>query len=105
MAFNLAKTAASGLMVGALAACGGSQPTPEAPAAEVPAEDASTTTAPAAETSPEPSDPNSAAGEGKACCKGMNECAGKGGCKTETNACAGKNECKGKGGCNMHCPE
>ena len=32
-------------------------------------------------------------------CKGMNECKGKGGCKTDKNACAGKNECKGKGGC------
>jgi hypothetical protein len=34
----------------------------------------------------------------------MNECKGKGGCKTDVNECAGKNECKGKGGCNMHCP-
>jgi hypothetical protein len=39
-----------------------------------------------------------------ACCKGMNECAGKGGCRTDANDCAGKNECKGKGGCNKHCP-
>src|SRR5689334_20102638 len=33
------------------------------------------------------------------CCKGMNECKGKGMCKTDDNACRGKNDCKGKGGC------
>jgi hypothetical protein len=43
-------------------------------------------------------------GEQAACCKGMNECKGKGGCRTDANDCAGKNECKGKGGCNHHCP-
>ena len=32
-------------------------------------------------------------------CKGMNDCAGKGGCGTDQNSCAGKNACKGKGGC------
>ncbi|MBS1537406.1 MAG: hypothetical protein JST20_06620 [Bacteroidetes bacterium] len=32
-------------------------------------------------------------------CKGMNECKGKGGCKTADNSCKGKNACKGKGGC------
>jgi hypothetical protein len=42
----------------------------------------------------------------KACCMGLNECKGKGGCAVpESHACAGKNECKGKGGCNMHCPK
>lgn len=35
----------------------------------------------------------------KHACKGMNACAGKGGCKTAANDCAGKNSCKGKGGC------
>jgi hypothetical protein len=41
----------------------------------------------------------------KACCKGLNECKGKGGCAVPgKNDCAGKNECKAKGGCNMHCP-
>jgi hypothetical protein len=41
----------------------------------------------------------------KACCKGLNECKGKGGCANPgKHDCAGKNECKGKGGCNMHCP-
>jgi hypothetical protein len=47
-----------------------------------------------------------AAAEGKECCKGMNECKGKGGCAVEgKNECKGMNECKGKGGCNMHCPK
>lgn len=42
----------------------------------------------------------------KACCMGLNECKGQGGCAVpEGNSCAGKNECKGKGGCNMHCPK
>ena len=35
----------------------------------------------------------------KHACKGMNSCAGKGGCKTGDNGCKGKNTCKGKGGC------
>ena len=40
-----------------------------------------------------------------ACCKGMNECKGKGGCAVENqHECAGQNECKGLGGCNAHCP-
>ena len=36
-------------------------------------------------------------GGGKVHCQGVNECKGKGACKSATNACAGKNECKGKG--------
>ena len=32
-------------------------------------------------------------------CKGLNDCKGKGGCKTTENACKGQNACKGKGGC------
>lgn len=32
-------------------------------------------------------------------CKGKNDCAGKGGCKSSDNGCKGKNSCKGKGGC------
>jgi hypothetical protein len=35
----------------------------------------------------------------KSCCKGLNECKGKGNCKTDHNDCKGLNECKGKGGC------
>ncbi len=34
---------------------------------------------------------------GKVHCQGVNECKGKGACKTAANECAGKNECKGKG--------
>ena len=46
-----------------------------------------------------------AAGSAKACCKGRNDCKGKGGCAVAgKHDCAGKNDCKGKGGCNMHCP-
>jgi hypothetical protein len=30
-------------------------------------------------------------------CEGVNECKGKGSCKSENNACSGKNDCKGKG--------
>jgi hypothetical protein len=41
----------------------------------------------------------------KACCKGKNDCKGKGGCAVAgKHECAGKNDCKGQGGCNMHCP-
>ncbi len=35
----------------------------------------------------------------KNCCKGTNECKGKGYCKTANNACKGINDCKGQGGC------
>jgi hypothetical protein len=99
MAFSLSKSilaaASAGLMVGALAACGGSTPPAEAPTAEAPAADgAAMADAPAAD-----------AASAKECCKGHNECKGKGACKTDTNGCAGQNECKGKGGCNGHCPK
>lgn len=39
------------------------------------------------------------ADKGEHTCKGMNECKGKGGCKTGDAGCKGKNTCKGKGGC------
>jgi len=35
----------------------------------------------------------------KHACKGLNECKGKGGCKSGDAGCKGKNTCKGKGGC------
>ncbi len=35
----------------------------------------------------------------KHACKGMNECKGQGGCKTDKNECKGHNSCKGTGGC------
>jgi hypothetical protein len=110
MAFKFGKSmlarASTGLMLGAVAACGGSAPPVEAPAepaAEAPAApEAPATAAPAADATATP-----AAAEGKACCKGMNECAGKGGCKTDTNMCAGQNQCRAKGGCKTraNCPK
>ncbi len=40
----------------------------------------------------------------KACCKGLNDCKGKGGCAVAgKHDCAGKNDCKGQGGCDMRC--
>lgn len=36
---------------------------------------------------------------GEVCCKGRNECKGKGNCKTDRHACKGLNECKAQGGC------
>jgi hypothetical protein len=105
MAFNLSKTITSavstGLMLGAVA-CGGSQQPAEAPEAAAPAAEpgADSAAMPAAE-----GEPTAAAAEAKACCKGLNECKAKGGCKTDANACHAQNECKGKGGCNGHCPK
>jgi len=100
MAFNLSKSITSavsaGLMLGAVA-CGGSQQPADSPEA-APAGDAATAT-------PSEGEPSAAAAEAKACCKGLNECKGKGGCKTDANACHAQNECKGKGGCNGHCPK
>lgn len=75
--------ATTGLMLGALTSCSSSKA--QGGAATSPAE---------------------AAAEGKACCKGMNECKGKGGCAVEgKHECKGNNECKGQGGCNGHCPQ
>jgi hypothetical protein len=34
---------------------------------------------------------------GKVHCAGVNDCKGKGGCKSATNECKGQNGCKGKG--------
>jgi len=77
---TLVATAVSGLVFGALSVgCASAPATPDAKA-------------------PDP------AGAAKACCKGHNECKGKGGCKAN-GSCSGKNECKGKGGCNGNCPK
>lgn len=43
----------------------------------------------------------SAKSGGKVNCAGVNECKGKGGCKSATNECKGKNACKGKGWMSM----
>ena len=37
--------------------------------------------------------------QAKSCCKGLNECKGKGMCKTDRHACKGMNQCKAMGGC------
>lgn len=42
----------------------------------------------------------------RACCAAMNDCKGKGQCKTALHACKGLNDCKGKGGCRPgECPD
>lgn len=83
---SLAMTAVTGMLAGALAACGGNTPEAKDPSAT----DPSTNAAPPAT-------------EEKSCCSGKNECKGKSGCKAGDNAsCAGQNECKGKG---TSCPK
>lgn len=53
-----------------------------------------------AEVSPDPSaKPRANKRQAKLCCRGLNDCAGKGNCKTGSNGCVGLNDCKGKGGC------
>jgi hypothetical protein len=59
-----------------------------------------------ASSTPAPDDATSVAAEGaKACCKAMNDCKGKGGCRAGEHSCKGQNECKGQGGCSAHCPK
>jgi hypothetical protein len=109
MKLDFSKTIAALAVAGltGLVACGGSTPepaTPEAPAAES-AEAAES--APAADGAAAPAaDGATATAAGKECCKGMNECKGKGGCAVEgKHECKANNECKGQGGCNGHCPK
>lgn len=98
MNIRFANQVAAAAAIGLLAsACGESTPEPTTPTSA----GGGDTTGDAAEATEAA---GSEGGEQAACCKGMNECKGKGGCKTDVNECAGKNECKGKGGCNMHCP-
>jgi hypothetical protein len=98
MLFNVAKTIASasaGLMLGALTGCGGGNPPAETPETPPSTATEASKAAPAKQS----------AQEAKACCKGMHECKGKGGCAVEgKHDCAGHNDCKGQGGCNHHCP-
>ncbi len=101
---SIAAAAAAGLMG---VACGGSTPEPEMPddaAAEEGAMPEEGGDAMAEEGDDAMAEEGGDAAEAKECCKGMNECKGKGGCKTDANECKGMNECKGKGGCNGHCP-
>src|SRR5262249_31948127 len=75
----LAMTAVTGMFAGLVACAGEQKAEPQSPSSDVAA----------------PADKN--------CRQGQNECKGKSGCKTETNAtCAGSNECKGKG---TSCPK
>jgi hypothetical protein len=86
---SIALAAAAGLTLGATACKGsGSQSSSAQSSASPPASVAATTKS------------------DKACCKGLNDCKGKGGCSVDgKHDCAGKNDCKGQGGCNMHCPQ
>ena len=86
---SLANVAFGGILA-AVSGCGGAAKPAEAPATPNGAEPAAT---PAAHPS------EGAATAEKDCCKGKNECKGKGGCHTDKNSCKGKNECKAKGGC------
>lgn len=62
-------------------------------------ESAPTTTEPKKDTAPATTDKPLAPGEKTANvhCMGVNDCTGKGACKTPKNDCAGKNACKGQG--------
>jgi hypothetical protein len=84
---TMALAAASGLLAG-LAACG-SAPVP--PLAPKPAADAHGPTD--ADATPDLLNGD------KECCRGKNECKGRGNCRTDQSACAGQNACKGQGGC------
>jgi hypothetical protein len=109
MKFELAKTIAAAAVAGLSSiACGGSTPEPAAPEAPSEAAAATEEAAEAAPASAEAAHAEEATATGaeKACCKAMNECKGKGGCKVEgKHACKNQNECKGQGGCNGHCPQ
>jgi hypothetical protein len=81
MAKTVALTAVGGMVVG-IVGCGSSE---------------SNSNTPAAGTEAAPSASQAAT---KACCKGNNDCKGKGNCKVEGKwSCKGQNDCKGKGGC------
>ena len=105
---NLAAAAAAGLLAGI--GCASSPPVDKTDASE-PTQGTGQTlevALPPAGSAP-PSDltavtradppPAATAHKERACCKGTNECKGKGNCKTDNNDCKGLNECKGKGGC------
>ncbi len=43
-------------------------------------------------------------GSDRACCRGLNDCKGKGNCRVQgVHECRGLNDCKGKGGCESPC--
>lgn len=90
LAKSLAFSAVGGLVVGVVG-CGGDGKKVDEPSAD-------SSAVPAADTAAAAADASGA----KPCCKGMNECKGKGGCKTADHECAGKNDCGKKGGCKKH---
>ena len=98
MTNSLLAAAVTGILAGA-AACGG-QPNaaPAAPDAEAPAAPVADATTPEPVNDRIPAD-NDSSTPSKHACKGLNDCKGRGGCKTDLNTCRGKNECKGRGGC------
>ena len=118
---KVALLAAAGLMAG-ITACGPAPtnevvvspapPTSTAPAATGEATEATDAPEEASAAPDEPAPPPRVARSykgvkvakqqsGADCCKGRNECKGKGGCKTSLNECKGLNDCKGKGGCKV----
>ncbi len=78
----LLSMAVAGIFAGAFGASCSSKEEPKAPAV-------------AAHTDANPA----AMGLAKHACRGLNDCKGKGGCKTGDAGCAAKNSCKTKGGC------
>lgn len=99
---KIAAAAAAGLIS---AACGESAPEPQTPATSA-GDDGAATGDDEAATDTADEGVDEGGEEQAACCKGMNECKGKGGCAVAgKHDCQGKNECKGQGGCNHHCPD
>ena len=104
---TLAVAAAAGLIAGI--ACASSPPVDKTDAAPAEAGKETLEVALPPVASAPPSDltavtrdeppPAATARRDKNCCKGMNECKGKGMCKTDNNDCKGLNECKARGGC------
>jgi hypothetical protein len=110
---RLARSAQAGLLFGALSwSCAprpasGGRPAPPQKEVAIPTPEPEVAEEEPAEALPERDaepEPTTRVAPGN-CCKGMNECKGKGGCAVHAqNDCAGKNECKGKGGCKAFCP-
>lgn len=91
---SLAAIAVQGLLVGC-----GAQPTQQAIVdVEPPAARPEYPPAPTASASVA-APPSHVEPQTKACCRGTNDCKGRGQCKTAVNECRGMNECKGQGGC------
>jgi hypothetical protein len=100
---SLARAAAQGLLSGlGLVACSPTQTSTTAPVAPM---DPVATSAPSGSSRVAPSPPPLRPGtlgvatsrdvRDRACCRGLNDCKGKGGCANDAHDCAGKNECKG----------